>query len=79
MIVSRAGTTRNSAEAWFGQFWKLLVRLAVLAFRGYFVWRVRTILTDILVASILAFALIGPVDWLCRFRIPKASAPERSG
>ena len=61
----------RSPEAWFGQFWKLLVRLAVIAFAGYFVWRVRTILTDILVASILAFALVGPVNWLCRFRVPK--------
>jgi len=51
-----------------------LVRLAVIIFTGYFVWRVRTILTDILVASILAFALIGPVNWLCRFRIPKIGA-----
>ncbi len=64
----------KNAEVWFGQFWKLLLRLALLAFLGYFLWRVRTILTDVLVASILAFALIGPVDWLCRFRIPKIGA-----
>ena len=61
----------RTAEAWFGQFWKMLVRLALIAFAGYFVWRVRTILTDILVASILAFALIGPVNALCRYRLPK--------
>ncbi len=74
MITPARRDTARSAEAWFGQFWKLLVRLAVLAFAAYFVWRVRTILTDILVASILAFALIGPVNWLCRFRIPKIGA-----
>ena len=61
----------NNAEAWFGQFWKLLLRLAVIAFTLYFVWRIHTILTDIIVASILAFALVGPVNWLCRIRIPK--------
>ena len=71
MIAPPRRDTARSAEAWFGQFWKLLVRLAVLAFAGYFVWRVRTILTDILVASILAFALVGPVNWLCRFQIPR--------
>jgi predicted PurR-regulated permease PerM len=71
MITSPRRDTVRSAEAWFGQFWKLLVRLAVIAFAGYFIWRVRTILTDILVASILAFALIGPVNWLCRFPVPK--------
>lgn len=61
----------RSAEAWFGQFWKLLMRLALLAFAAYFLWRVRTIVTDILVASIFAFALVGPVNALCRFRVPK--------
>ncbi len=61
----------HSAEIWFGQFWKLLVRLALIAFTVYFVWRIHTILTDIIVASVLAFALIGPVNWLCRRRIPK--------
>ena len=74
MIASPHRETARSAEAWFSQFWKLLVRLAVLAFAGYFLWRVRTILTDILVASILAFALIGPVNWLCRFHIPRIGA-----
>ena len=59
----------SRAESWFGQFWKLLVRLALIAFLGYFLWRVRSILTDVLVAAVLAFALIGPVNWLCRFRI----------
>ncbi len=61
----------NAAEIWFGQFWKLLVRLAIIAFTLYFIWRIHTILTDIIVASILAFALVGPVNWLCRRRIPK--------
>ena len=70
MITVRRETGR-SAEAWFRQFWKLLVRLALLAFAGYFLWRVRTIVTDILVASILAFALVGPVNALCRMRLPK--------
>ncbi len=70
MMTVRRETGR-SAEAWFGQFWKLLVRLALLAFAGYFLWRVRTIVTDILVASIFAFALVGPVNALCRFRVPK--------
>ena len=70
MITTRRETGR-SAEAWFGQFWKLLVRLALLAFAGYFLWRVRTIVTDILVASIFAFALVGPVNVLCRVRVPK--------
>lgn len=74
MIAPPRRDTVRSAEAWFGQFWKLLVRLAVLAFAGYFIWRVRTILTDVLVASILAFALVGPVNWLCRFRIPRIAA-----
>ena len=74
MIAPPHRDTARSAEAWFSQFWKLLVRLAVLAFAGYFLWRVRTILTDILVASILAFALIGPVNWLCRFHIPRIGA-----
>ena len=61
----------SPAEAWFGQFWKLLVRLALVAFAAYFVWRIHTILTDIIVASILAFALVGPVNWLCRRRLLK--------
>ena len=74
MITLPRRDTSRSAEAWFGQFWKLLVRLAILAFAAYFTWRVRTILTDILVASILAFALIGPVNWLCRFRVPRIGA-----
>ena len=74
MIAPPRRDIARSADAWFGQFWKLLVRLAVIAFAGYFVWRVRTILTDILVASILAFALIGPVNWLCRFRVPRIGA-----
>lgn len=72
MISPSSPTRRDNlsrAESWFGQFWKLLVRLALLAFLGYFLWRVRSILTDVLVAAILAFALIGPVNWLCRFRI----------
>ena len=58
-------------EQWFGQFWKLLVRLALLAFAGYFFWRVRSILTDVLVAAILAFALVGPVNALCRLRVKR--------
>ena len=70
MMTVRRDTGR-SAEAWFGQFWKLLVRLALLAFAAYFLWRVRTIVTDILVASIFAFALVGPVNALCRVRVPK--------
>ena len=74
MITLPRRDTSRSAEAWFGQFWKLLVRLAVIAFAAYFTWRVRTILTDILVASVLAFALVGPVNWLCRFRIPRIGA-----
>ena len=69
-VVPRSQTAHN-AEAWFGQFWKLLVRLALIAFAVYFVWRIHTILVDIIVASILAFALIGPVNWLCRYHIPK--------
>lgn len=64
----------NSAELWFGQFWKLLVWLALIVFTLYFIWRIHTILTDIVVASILAFALVGPVNWLCRRRIPKIRA-----
>ncbi|MBV9851157.1 MAG: AI-2E family transporter [Armatimonadetes bacterium] len=63
----REGVTR--AEQWFGQFWTLLVRLALIAFLVYFIWRVRSILTDILVAVILALALVGPVDRLCRVRL----------
>lgn len=63
----RESVTR--AEQWFGQFWKLLVRVALLVFAGYFLWRVRSILTDVLVAAILAFALVGPVDALCRPRL----------
>ena len=61
----------HTAEIWFGQFWKLLVRLALIALAVYFVWRIHTILIDIIVASILAFALISPVNWLCRQRLPK--------
>lgn len=57
------------AEQWFGQFWQLLARLALLAFLTYFLWRVRSILTDIIVAAVLAFALVGPVDRLCRIPI----------
>ena len=75
MITVPRRDNSKSAEAWFGQLWKLLVRLALLAFAGYFLWRVRTILTDVLVAAVLAFALIGPTDWLCRFRI-KALRPR---
>lgn len=62
------------AESWFGQFWKLLVRLALIVFVAYFLWRVRSILTDVLVAAVLAFALVGPVDWLCRFRVKRLGA-----
>ena len=51
-------------EQWFGQFWKLLVRLALIAFSGYFLWRVRSTLTDVIVAAIVAFALVGPVNAL---------------
>ncbi|MGI4788778.1 MAG: AI-2E family transporter [Janthinobacterium lividum] len=69
-VVSRRESV-HSAEIWFGQFWKLLVRLALVVFAVYFVWRIHTILIDIITASILAFALIGPVNWLCRYRIPK--------
>jgi predicted PurR-regulated permease PerM len=58
-------------EQWFGQFWKLLVRLALIVFIAYFLWRVRSILTDVLVSAILAFALVGPVNWLCRFRVKR--------
>jgi len=73
ILPTPTGRDGRGAEAWFGQFWKLLVRLALIAFTLYFGWRVRTILTDVLVASILAFALIGPTDWLCRRRISKIS------
>lgn len=70
----------SRAESWFGQFWKLLVRLALIAFVCYFLWRVRSILTDVLVAAILAFALIGPVNWLCRFRVkPIKGRTQRLG
>lgn len=72
MIVPSPQARRDNlsrAESWFGQFWKLLVRLALIAFLAYFLWRVSSILTDVLVAAILAFALIGPVNWLCRFRV----------
>jgi predicted PurR-regulated permease PerM len=69
-VVARRETA-HSAEIWFGQLWKLLVRLALIAFAVYFVWRIHTILIDIIVASILAFALIGPVNWLCRRHFAK--------
>ena len=69
-VIPRREPVHN-AEIWFGQFWKLLIRLTLIAFTIYFVWRIHTILTDILVAAILAFALIGPVNWLCRKRIPR--------
>ena len=61
----------HPAEIWFGQLWRLLVRLAFITFAVYFVWRIHTIVTDVIVAAILAFALVGPVNWLCRRRIPK--------
>ncbi|BDI29358.1 AI-2E family transporter [Capsulimonas corticalis] len=57
------------AEEWFAQVWKFVWRIALIVFTGYVIWRIRTILTDVLVAAIFAFALIGPVDWLCRYRI----------
>ncbi|MEO7717239.1 MAG: AI-2E family transporter [Capsulimonas sp.] len=57
------------AEEWFAQVWKFVLRIALIVFTGYVIWRIRAILTDVLVASILAFAMIGPVDWLCRYRI----------
>ena len=71
-VISAPSPRRDSvsrAELWFGQFWTLLVRLALVGFLAYFLWRVRSILTDILVAAILAFALVGPVDRLCRIRV----------
>jgi predicted PurR-regulated permease PerM len=64
----------SDPELWFRQLWRFLIRLIILVFVSYFLWRVRSIVADVLISSILAFALVGPVDVLCRRRIPHLNA-----
>jgi predicted PurR-regulated permease PerM len=52
-------------ELWMRQIWLFLWRVALVIAGGYLIWRVRTIVEDVLIASIFAFALVGPVNRLC--------------
>lgn len=59
----------NRPEQWMRQIWLLLWRIVLAVGICYLVWRIRSIIEDILIASILAFALVGPVDRLCALRV----------
>lgn len=61
------GTVR--VESRLGAAWTLLVRVALTALGIYLVWRVRTILTTVLIALVLACAVGALVDPLCHVRI----------
>lgn len=72
------GEPASRPEVWMGQIWLFLWRVLLVLAGGYLLWRVRAILEDVLIASILAFALVGPVDRLCRLRTPYLrSRPKR--
>jgi len=56
------------------QIWLFLWRIVLVIGGIYLVWRVRTIVEDVLIASILAFALVGPVNRLCVRKVKFLSA-----
>jgi len=71
-------TPVNRPEQWMRQIWLFLWRLALTVAGAYLIWRVRTILEDVLVSSILAFALVGPVNRICKLKLGiLASRPKR--
>ena len=55
-------------EQWMRQIWLFLWRVALVVGGAYLLWRVRMILQDVLISSILAFALVGPVNRICARR-----------
>lgn len=61
-----AATTRAAVAAW----WHLLVRVTLAVLAVYLTWRVRGILTMVLVALVVSCAATAVVDPLCRLRLP---------
>lgn len=72
MVQPETAPKTAGPEQWIKQIWLLILRISLIVIGAYFFWRIRGILSDVLVSAILAFALIGPVDYICkRFRSPK--------
>lgn len=51
--------------------WLLIVRLALLAALGYFVYRVRSIMIAVIIAVMLAYVMLPAVEFICRLRIAR--------
>lgn len=64
----------DRADRWFGSLWGVLVRVALIAFGAYFLWRVRTILATVIVSAVIAYAASALVEPLCQQRVPGWSA-----
>src|SRR4051812_10301578 len=69
-IIGEDVPTANLPESRLSAAWTLLLRVTVAVVGAYLLWRVREILTTILIALVLACAAGALVDPLCRYRIP---------
>jgi len=74
-MTDEATDKSTRPEQWMRQIWLFLLRIAIIAGATYVIWRVRGIVSDVLVSAIVAFALVGPVDRLCQRR-PTFLAPR---
>ncbi|MGO8670907.1 MAG: AI-2E family transporter [Capsulimonadaceae bacterium] len=69
MITHEQPESVDRPEQWMRQVGALLLRVALVVFAAYILWRIEGIITDVVVSAILAFALVGPVNRLCRRRV----------
>ena len=64
-------------QDWFRELGRFIIRTALWVLGIYVVWRVRGILADVVVASVIAVALVRIVDLVCRVRIKGLSYRTR--
>jgi len=66
-------STKSRAESIFELVWgvgiRIVVRIALWLGLAYFLWRARSVLTAVLIAAILTYAMLPAVDYLCSYRI----------
>ncbi len=72
--MTTSGSPPQRLERSLALLWGVFVRVALVVFAAYFLWRVRTILATVIVAVILAYAASALVEPLCRRRIRGLSA-----
>ena len=64
-----ASASVRSTESRVAAIWNLLLRIVLTALGLYFLWRVRAILTTIVISLVIACGAAALVEPLCRYRI----------